>query len=158
MAKSFIEIGAALKQEREKKHLKILDIAKSLKIRAGYLEAMEEGRFKDLPGPVYSFGYLKIYCDQLDIKNAEILESFKSLIEAELLSGGMTLQGDPYSHELKPHPGIVMLSLLLMALVYFFWYYAIYFPARLDKEKYSILKEKVLIEKAKELYGTTEDK
>lgn len=156
MAENFTEIGAALRQAREKQKLRLEDMAKSLKIRLSYLTAMEEGRFKDLPGPVYSFGYLKTYSEQLSLNNPELLESFRNLMEAELFSGSI-LHGDPYSHELKPQPGIIFIALLFMSAVYFFWYEAIYLPGRLDKEKYGMLKEKALIEKVKELYGTAED-
>ncbi len=150
---TFQEIGTILRSERESRKLRIEDVAKSLKIRASYLTAMEEGRIKELPGAIYSLGYLKIYSDFLLLESAEIVQSFRNLAESEFFSGGMVLHGDPYSHELKPTAGIVFISLLMVVILYFFWYEAIYSPG-FDSRKYSAVREKALIEKAKALYGT----
>jgi len=150
---TFQEIGNLLKTEREKRKLKLEDVAKSLKIRASYLIAMEEGRIKELPGAIYSLGYLRIYSEFLFLESAEIVKSFRNLAESEFFSGGMVLHGDPYSHELKPRASIVFISLLLVVILYVFWYEAIYSPGA-DSRKYSAAREKALIEKAKELYGS----
>jgi len=151
--KTFQEIGMVLRTEREKRQLKLEDVAKSLKIRSTYLAAIEEGRIKELPGAIYSLGYLKIYSDFLLLESAEILRSFRNLAESEFFSGGMVLHGDPYSHELKPRASIVFISLLMVVILYVFWYEAVYSP-EFDSRKYSAARGKMLIEKAKELYGS----
>lgn len=54
-------IGETLKDERMKHRLRLEDLAKKTRIRASYLEALEENRFEDLPATTFVKGYIKTY-------------------------------------------------------------------------------------------------
>jgi len=54
-------IGETLKDERNKHRLRLEDLAKKTRIRASYLQALEENRFEDLPATTFVKGYIKTY-------------------------------------------------------------------------------------------------
>lgn len=55
------DVGDQLRRAREAKGLTIADVEKATRIRARFLQAMEEGRWADLPGPVQARGFLRNY-------------------------------------------------------------------------------------------------
>jgi cytoskeletal protein RodZ len=61
------DIGAPLKAARQKKGLSIDNIAQQTRIPKKYLEAMENNRTDELPALVYLRGFLKGYCDFLEL-------------------------------------------------------------------------------------------
>jgi cytoskeleton protein RodZ len=69
-------IGSILRQEREKKKLKLEEIAEKLKIRPQYLEAMENDQFELLPGKLYQRSFLKSYVQFLDLDQSHIMKMF----------------------------------------------------------------------------------
>src|ERR1700759_1547766 len=78
-------VGALLRAERERAGKELPAVARALKIRLTYLEAIEDGRFKDLPGTAYVLGFLRSYSDYLGLDWTEVLRRFKE--EAGGLSG-----------------------------------------------------------------------
>lgn len=54
-------IGEILREEREYHHLSIADLAKRTRIRAEYLEALENNEFELLPAATFVKGYIKTY-------------------------------------------------------------------------------------------------
>lgn len=61
------DTGNPLRQARESKNLTLADVEAATRIKARYLEALEEGRWDDLPGPVQARGFLKNYAAFLGI-------------------------------------------------------------------------------------------
>jgi hypothetical protein len=55
------EVSHTLREAREARNLTIAAAAKATCIKARYLEAMEDGRWDELPGPVQARGFLKNY-------------------------------------------------------------------------------------------------
>ena len=53
--------GDLLRQQREALGLDLDDVAAALKIKPGYLAALEAGRPDLLPGPVYAIGFVRAY-------------------------------------------------------------------------------------------------
>ena len=60
-------IGDTLRAERERQNLSIKDIEKGTSIRALYIEAIEKGDYKTLPGAVYTKGFIRNYANFLKI-------------------------------------------------------------------------------------------
>ena len=58
-------IGDTLRAERERQKLTIKDIEKGTSIRALYIDAIEKGDFKTLPGNVYTKGFIRNYANFL---------------------------------------------------------------------------------------------
>lgn len=61
------EFGAALRQAREAKGLRLEDIAARLRIQAHYLHAMESGNVKALPPNPYRSAFIKQYASTLGV-------------------------------------------------------------------------------------------
>lgn len=72
-----IEIGARLREERERRGLSLEDIAQQTKISLTSLQGMESGMSEMLPHPVYLRGFLKVYAKFLDIDLGESLNELR---------------------------------------------------------------------------------
>jgi transcriptional regulator with XRE-family HTH domain len=70
-------IAEALKTARQRRRLKIKDVAKKLSINQKYLEALEAGRIGDLPPGVYQKNILKEYALFLHLNPKDILQAFE---------------------------------------------------------------------------------
>lgn len=66
------EMGAHLRQERERQGISLEKIASEIKIGKKYLLALEEGRKDDLPHPVYAKGFVKNYARLLGLDPEEM--------------------------------------------------------------------------------------
>lgn len=72
-------IGQMLKEARESLHLPAEQVCKDLKIHKNHLRAIETGELSNLPGDVYTRGYVRMLADYLKVDLTR-LESFaKSL-------------------------------------------------------------------------------
>lgn len=60
-------VGALLRETRERRDQDLADIAAILRIRQLHLEAIENGRFDDLPGRIYAVGFLRTYAEYLGL-------------------------------------------------------------------------------------------
>lgn len=57
------EIGSSLREARMRQKLELSQIERDTRIRAKYLEALEEERFELLPGLAYAKGFLHTYAE-----------------------------------------------------------------------------------------------
>ncbi len=83
--------GERLQRARKDRRLKLADTARTLGVRAQYLEALERGVFTNLPPRVYIKGLLKRYTDLLGLPNEEILTQFNAEYEAQMPSETVSL-------------------------------------------------------------------
>ncbi|MGH7245474.1 MAG: helix-turn-helix domain-containing protein [Candidatus Levyibacteriota bacterium] len=72
-----IRLGDRLREEREKKNLTILQVAKATKIRPHFIEALEKGEYKKLPSSAYAQGFVKNYIEFLELPAKELLPLFR---------------------------------------------------------------------------------
>src|SRR5215467_3433303 len=70
--------GDLLRQQREALGLDLDDAAAALKIKPGYLAALEAGRPDLLPGPAYAIGFVRAYGDHLGLDGNGISRRFKA--------------------------------------------------------------------------------
>ncbi|MFD2265356.1 RodZ domain-containing protein [Lacibacterium aquatile] len=70
-------IGPELRARREQHGIELLYAASTLRIKASYLAALEEGRYSDLPGAAYAIGFVRTYGDYLGFDGAEVVRRFK---------------------------------------------------------------------------------
>ena len=89
------EIGLALREGRLARGLEIGDIARSTRISAHYLKAMEEGRFQTIPN-VFDKGYLKLYAKALDLDTKPLLALFEQMKNKSATL--VTAPGTPGNH------------------------------------------------------------
>ncbi len=71
------EIGNSLREARIRKGLTIKDVEDATKIRAKYLEALEEDDFEVMPGPVFAKAFLRTYAAFLKLDADGILEDYR---------------------------------------------------------------------------------
>ncbi len=71
-------VGLYLREARESLGRDVDEIALALRIRPAHLEAIEDGRFGDLPGPTYAVGFIRTYADFLGLDATAIVARFKS--------------------------------------------------------------------------------
>ncbi|MHA1539008.1 MAG: helix-turn-helix domain-containing protein [Alphaproteobacteria bacterium] len=71
-------IGLIMRETRLEKNFSIADVVESLRIRKNYINAIEDGRFEDLPGMAYAIGFIRSYSDFLELDTKEMIASFKS--------------------------------------------------------------------------------
>ena len=72
------EIVAQLRQVREEKSIRIEEIAANTRIRPVFIQALEEGRFEELPEPIYVQGFIRHYGDALGLDGAALAKTFAS--------------------------------------------------------------------------------
>ncbi|TBR58695.1 helix-turn-helix domain-containing protein [Westiellopsis prolifica IICB1] len=70
------EIGAYLRQIREEKSVRIEQITAQTLIRQAFLEALEEGRYEDLPEPIFVQGFIRRYGDALGLDGVALAKNF----------------------------------------------------------------------------------
>jgi len=81
------DIGALLKERREKLGFSLHDAAQHTRIRESALESIENNRFSDLPGQVYVTGFIKVYARYLGVDSKPLLKQLEeTLSKAEPLS------------------------------------------------------------------------
>lgn len=54
-------VGELLKLEREQRQVSLEELAKQIRVKEQFLEALEDNRFADLPAAVFVKGYVKAY-------------------------------------------------------------------------------------------------
>ncbi len=73
-----LHIGSFLRTAREEKGLTLEQMQDLTKIRVSYLQAIEEGRYEQLPGLFYVRAFVKTYCEALGLPAAEVMEIYAS--------------------------------------------------------------------------------
>ncbi|MCE5168125.1 helix-turn-helix domain-containing protein [Paenibacillus profundus] len=76
------ELGQLLKKARLEKGLSLDDVQEATKIRKRYLEAIEEGDYKVLPGSFYVRAFVKTYAETVGLNPDEILQYYRNDIPA----------------------------------------------------------------------------
>ncbi|WP_027370741.1 helix-turn-helix domain-containing protein [Desulfovermiculus halophilus] len=72
----YSELGAYLKEERERQGHSLEDIQQKTKISLSSLEAIEAGEIHELPHPVYAKGFIKNYAQCLGLDADELAGTF----------------------------------------------------------------------------------
>ena len=116
-------ICAVLRKAREEAGYDIPDIAQLLRIQRPYLEAIEDGRYGDLPGTVYAIGFVRTYSDFLNLDTNDMVRRFKE--EASELSKRTDYVFPVAPTEARvPGVGLLVIGVLLAALAYGAWFVA----------------------------------
>lgn len=115
-------IGALLRASRLRCGEELDDVAAILRIRRPYLEAIEEGRFADLPGATYAVGFIRAYAEHLGLDSTEVVRRFKSS-EAQPTRGKPELVFPvPVAETGVPGGAIVFVGVLVAVVAYGAWY------------------------------------
>ncbi|WP_295712070.1 RodZ domain-containing protein [uncultured Mitsuokella sp.] len=69
-------LGDKLREAREQQNLTYKDIEKGTSIRALYIEYIENGNYDELPGDVYTKGFIRSYANFLKLNPNELVQEF----------------------------------------------------------------------------------
>ncbi len=72
-------VGQMLREARESLGLSLRDVSTDTRVRYTYLEAIEEGRFHDLPGRTYIPAFLRTYAKRVDLDAERVLEAYRAV-------------------------------------------------------------------------------
>ena len=70
-------VGELLRDKREQKDLSIKDIENAISIRTLYINAIEEGNYKLVPGEVYLKGFIRNYANYLGLNGQEMVDLYR---------------------------------------------------------------------------------
>ena len=115
-------VGAYLREARENTERSVADVAQTLRIRRVYLQAIEDGRFDELPGTTYAVGFVHSYATYLRLDVPTIVERFKR--EASGIDSAQELEfPTPVPEGRFPGGVVVTLCLVLAAAGFGGWYW-----------------------------------
>lgn len=115
-------VGSMLRESRESLRQDLPSVARALRIRLPYLEAIEEGRYGDLPGTTYANGFVRSYAEYLGLDAADVLRRFKE----ESGAGGNRMElvfPAPVSEGGVSAALLIGIALIAAAVVYGVWYF-----------------------------------
>ena len=115
-------VGELLREQRQELGLDINDVGEVLRIKPTFLDALEENRPQDLPGPTYVLGFVRAYARHLGLDDEWVLERYK----AE--SAGVQARPDlafpaPLGERSLPGGPVLLVALILAICGYGTWYY-----------------------------------
>jgi cytoskeleton protein RodZ len=115
-------VGADLREARERLGWSLPAIAAHLRIRLPFLEAIEDGRIRDLPGNAYAVGFVRAYAQSLGLDPDEISRRFRN--EAADINRKTELTFPvPVPERGVPAGAVVLLGALLAIGAYVGWYH-----------------------------------
>ena len=113
-------VGVEMRAERQRRQLSLIDVATTLRIQLAYLEALEDGRIDDLPGPTYAVGFLRTYSEFLGLDGDEIIRQFKQEATLAPVEGRLVFP-EPLEEARRPGLSLALISLLVAGAVYGGW-------------------------------------
>ena len=114
-------VGEALKARREALGYALPDLATSLRIRLNFLEAIEDGRWADLPGHAYSTGFLRSYAQIVGLDPGAVLLRFKQDASGHEPAPELYFP-EPVNESRVPGGAVLLIAALLSVGVYGGWY------------------------------------
>lgn len=122
-------ISEQLKGAREKNKIKITEVSRELGISEKYLQALEEGRFGELPLGVYGKNFLREYSDYLRLNTKELLEIFDTEISGgkeEETRKNLFSRKIPKSHYFLTIPKIIKNIFIVLVVIICLAYLGVY--------------------------------
>jgi cytoskeleton protein RodZ len=115
-------LGAELRTARQNLGWELADLARSLRIRQAYLEAIEAGRMSDLPGTTYALGFVRAYATALGLKGEQVASRFRAEAGEANMRPALSFPA-PVPQRGVPAGALMLLGLVVLAGAYSGWYY-----------------------------------
>lgn len=123
------ELGQLLRKARLEREISLDELQESTKIRKKYLEAIEEGNYKLLPGNFYVRAFIKSYAENVGLDPEEVLSLYANVIPSSSLED--TMAGSAYTKRssLKTNDRwgkrittiiVVAFCILIFVIIYYF--------------------------------------
>jgi len=110
---------------RERKGVDLVRAERETKIRVRYLSALESGDYRDLPGAVYTKGFLRNYAIYLGLDPEDVLRQWRRERGEATAPEPVIVPPRPIEEPARPlnfSPSIVVAALLTVGVVLFFVY------------------------------------
>ncbi len=117
-----VEFGAAMRDMRKAHNRELSDVANALRIRQTYLQAIEDGRFDDLPGPTYAAGFVRAYADYLGLDLDEVMRCYRSAT-SDIPVQTPLVPSSPMTEARLPTGFILLIAAVMAVAAYGGWYY-----------------------------------
>ncbi|MCZ6741686.1 MAG: DUF4115 domain-containing protein [Alphaproteobacteria bacterium] len=114
--------GQDLREQREALGADLVEIAETLCIRRGFLEALEAGDYDALPGPTYAVGFVRSYANHLGLDGDKLAGQYKIEISGERPTAKLDFF-TPVQESRIPRGAMVLVTVLLAFAIYGVWYY-----------------------------------
>ncbi|MGX9961857.1 helix-turn-helix domain-containing protein [Roseomonas sp. F4] len=115
-------VGEELRDSRLSLGLSVEEMAQRLRIRRPYLEALEEGRVRDLPGPAYAVGFVRAYAVALGLDADEMVRRFRDMSGAAVNGKTNLVFPEPVPERGVPAGAVVVVGAVLAICAYVAWY------------------------------------
>jgi cytoskeleton protein RodZ len=115
------KVGALLQASRLRLGHDLRYVAQTLHIRYIYLEAIEAGRYQELPGAVYVAGFMRSYADFLGLDSEEVVRRSKDEIASQSVNAELVFPV-PIPESSIPGGAIILVGVVILFLVYGGWY------------------------------------
>lgn len=116
------ELGAMMREMRLAMQRDLKDVSQELRIRLNYLEAIENGRLDDLPGPAYTTGFLRAYSNYLGLDGDDVVGRFKKAGINMDKRTNLVLPS-PLEEGRLPTGSVLLFAAFVAVLSYAGWYY-----------------------------------
>ena len=115
-------VGEELREARIALGVSIEDAATQLRINKRYLQALEEGRIKDLPGAAYAVGFVRSYATALGLDADDAVRRFRDMSGTAVTKSGDLVFPEPVPRRGIPTGVLAALGLALALGGYIAWY------------------------------------
>jgi cytoskeleton protein RodZ len=115
-------LGAELRTARQNLGWDLGDLARSLRIRQAYLEAIEAGRISDLPGTTYALGFVRAYASALGLPGEQVASRFRAESAEANIRPALSFPA-PVPQRGVPAGALMLLGLVVLAGAYSGWYW-----------------------------------
>jgi cytoskeleton protein RodZ len=115
-------LGAELRTARQNLGWELADLARSLRIRQVYLEAIEAGRMSELPGTTYALGFVRAYATALGLQGEQVASQFRAEAGETYMRPALSFPA-PVPQRGVPAGALMLLGLVVLAGAYSGWYY-----------------------------------
>ncbi|TDF98160.1 helix-turn-helix domain-containing protein [Paenibacillus piri] len=134
------ELGQLLRKARMENKISLEDLEEATKIRKRYLEAIEEGDYKILPGNFYVRAFIKSYSEAVGLDPNEVLRLYQNVIpatEAEKNIEPIRSKRSGRNTEKigKWASNIMMVSFVVLILGIIYYYLNMNYPNHMDDVK-----------------------
>jgi cytoskeleton protein RodZ len=114
-------VGEELRDARLALGHSIEEMAVRLRIRRAYLEALEEGRVRDLPGTAYAVGFVRTYAAGLGLDADEMVRRFRDLSGATTGKPNLVFP-EPVPERGMPAGAVVAVGAVIAIGAYVAWF------------------------------------
>lgn len=117
-------VAALLRRRREELGHDTATVARQLRIRAVYIQAIEEGRLQDLPGTAYAVGFVRAYADYLGLDGNSIVSDYRDELARRSRQNQLIWPVDQVEHKHFPGGVVIAVCLALAIAISGGWYFA----------------------------------